>query len=59
MRFSIPVKDIVLVAIAFKGTAAVRAEAQKIADDCFASKSSVLHWIRKVEQGKVVIQRRA
>jgi hypothetical protein len=55
MRISLPVKEIVLTAIANKGTEQVRKEAQKIAEDCFATKSSVLNWVRKVEQGKVVI----
>ncbi len=56
MRISIPVKDIVLTAIALKGTAQVRAEAQQIADSCFAAKSSVLAWVRKVETGKVAVR---
>ena len=55
MRISIPVKDIVLTAIKYKGTDQVRKEAQSIADDCFATKGSVLNWVRKVEKGEVVI----
>ncbi len=55
MRISIPVKDIVLTAIKFKGIEAVKKEAQQIADDCFAKKQSVMAWIRKVEKGEVVI----
>jgi len=56
MRISIPVKDIVLTAIASKGTAKVREEAQQIADECFAKKSSVLNWVRKVEKGEVAVR---
>ena len=56
MRVSIPVKDIVLLAIANKGTEQVRREAQNIADECFAKKASILHWVRKVEKGEVIIR---
>lgn len=56
MRISLPVKDIVLTAIANKGVEKVRKEAQQIADDCFAKKSSVLSWVRKVEKGEVVVR---
>lgn len=55
MRISLPLKDIVLTAIKFKGIEAVKKEAQQIADDCFAKKQSVMAWIRKVEKGEVVI----
>ena len=56
MRISLPVKEIVLTACANKGTAVVRKEAQQIADECFASKSSVLNWVRKVERGEVIVR---
>jgi hypothetical protein len=55
MRISIPVKDIVLTAIANKGVKQVREEAQSIADGCFAKKASVLSWVRKVEKGEVIV----
>lgn len=56
MRISLPLKDIVLTAIANKGTKQVRKEAQQIADECFAKKSSVLNWVRKVEKGEVFVK---
>ena len=55
LRISIPLKDIVLTAIKHKGTVQVRAEAQAIADECFAKKASVLAWVRKVENGEIVV----
>lgn len=55
VRASLPLKEIVLTAIRFKGIAQVRIEAQRIADDCFAKKQSVLSWVRKVERGDIVI----
>ena len=57
MRISIPVKEIVLTAIAYKGTEQVRKEAQNIADECFATKGAVLNWVRKVEKGQLVVRR--
>jgi len=56
MRISIPVKQIVLTAIANKGTEQVRKEAQNIADECFATKGAVLNWVRKVEKGQVSVR---
>lgn len=56
MRISIPVKEITLTAIKNKGVEQVRKEAQYIADECFASKNSVLNWVRKFEKGEVSIQ---
>lgn len=55
MRISLPIKEIVLTACANKGTAIVRIEAQQIADACFANKSSVLNWVRKVERGEIIV----
>jgi len=55
MRISIPVKQIVLTAIANKGTEQVRKEAQAIADECFATRGAVLNWVRKVEKGEVTV----
>ena len=56
MRISIPVKDIVLTSIANKGIEQTKADAQRIADDCFAKKASVMVWIRKVEKGVIAIR---
>lgn len=53
--FSIPVKDITLTAIKYKGTKQVRQDAQKIADECFSTKAAVLNWVRKVEKGTVTV----
>ena len=58
MRISIPVKDIVLTTIYFKGTEQARKEAQSIADGYFATKGAVLHWIRKVEKGELFVNGR-
>ena len=56
MRFSLPVKEIVLTSIAQKGIAQTRKDAQQIADSCYATKSAVLNWVRKVEKGEIIIK---
>jgi hypothetical protein len=57
MRISIPVKAIVMTSIEYKGIDQTRKDAQKIADECFAKKASVMHWIRQVEKGKISVER--